>query len=553
MAALREMALTSAPAAPAATASATQPQPRKLRVGVLADGPRQPRWLIEAFAKVAASEFAEIVMLGFAPGEKGAGKPPALLDAYSRFDRWAFAAGPAELGELAPQVAHQRLLAAPAPARLIELQLDVLFVVGALDDSAYDGVARHGVWRFCFGPEHRDAEALAGWREVAEDAPTTGSGIRVRLSAGAPPRLAYESWSRTYPLSVARNRDQLLAKTSEFAWRALRELQRSGPGWLEQCRLVRENRGQAPISNGDVLQMLPSLGARLLKRGVEKALNVEQWFIAFRFTAPFTATAAEGRAIPDDLSGYTRILPPKDRLWADPFAIEKDARHYVFFEEMPFAGAKGYISMLEIRRDGSWSAPVKVLERDYHLSYPFLLEHGGELYMIPETAQNRAVEIYRCIDFPLRWKLERPLIDGVRLVDATFHRGADQWWMFANASTPSWSLNDELHLFHADDLLGTWRPHARNPIKSDVRCARPAGNLFWRGGALYRPAQICAPHYGAGLSINRVLRLTPHDYAERQVERVLPAASRGLMGIHTVNRAGDLTVIDACALRRRFA
>ena len=53
--------------------------------------------------------------------------------------------------------------------------------------------------------------------------------------------------------------------------------------------------------------------------------------------------------------------------------------------------------------------------------------------------------------------------------------------------------------------------------------------------------------------MNRVLRLTPHDYAERQVERVLPAQAEGILGLHTLNRAGDLTVVDAFTRRRRFA
>jgi hypothetical protein len=162
------------------------------------------------------------------------------------------------------------------------------------------------------------------------------------------------------------------------------------------------------------------------------------------------------------------------------------------------------------------------------------------------------VELYRCIDFPLRWKLEKTLLEGLRLVDATFHRGPDRWWMFANAAASgSRVFDDELHLFHADKLLGPWQPHRRNPVKSDARCARPAGKLYWRNGALYRPAQICVPLYGAGLSINRVQRLTPEDYAERQVERILPA--NGLLGLHTLNRAGDLTVIDAFTRRSRFA
>ena len=47
--------------------------------------------------------------------------------------------------------------------------------------------------------------------------------------------------------------------------------------------------------------------------------------------------------------------------------------------------------------------------------------------------------------------------------------------------------------------------------------------------------------------------LTPQEYAERQIERVFPDRGRGLLGLHTVNRAGELTVVDAFTRRRRFA
>src|SRR5262249_60302440 len=110
-----------------------------------------------------------------------------------------------------------------------------------------------------------------------------------------------------------------------------------------------------------------------------------------------------GRAV---LGGFPRLAPPAARAGADPFAVERNGRHYVFFEELPYASGKAHISMIEIGPGGRRSAPVRVLERDYHLSYPFLLEHDGSLYMIPESAQNRSVELYRCIDFPLRWRLE---------------------------------------------------------------------------------------------------------------------------------------------------
>jgi hypothetical protein len=192
-----------------------------------------------------------------------------------------------------------------------------------------------------------------------------------------------------------------------------------------------------------------------------------------------------------------------------------------------------------------------VLERDYHISYPLLVEDAGELYMIPETAGNHTIEIYRCVAFPDKWRRERVLLDGVFCADATVFRSADRWWMFANSCAPGADIYDELHLFSADALLGDWKPHRRNPVKSDVRSARPAGNLFRQGGELYRPAQICAPIYGAGVALNRVTRLDEEGFSEEVVRRIVPQDS-AVLGIHTINRAGDLSVADTFARRPRF-
>jgi hypothetical protein len=525
----------------AAIALARSPQPRRLRIGIFADARLQPRWVIEAFDKVARSDFGLVALISIVSSK--AEPLPLLWRWYGRFDRKLFGADLSDPQDL-QKIMH--LTFEEGEVDPLKFDLDVAFAIGDIDDRQLDGVARYGVWRFFFGPERSAAEAFAGWREVADNAPVTASGVKVRLTPGAPPRLAYESWSRTYPFSLARNRAQVLAKTGEFAWRALRELHRSGEPWIEQCKLFQEAKESAPLSNGTLLKTLPVLGKRILERGLQKANAVDQWFLAFRW--------GDARRFPPDLSGYVRMMPPKDRIWADPFLVEKNGRYFVFFEELPFATGKGHISMSEIHRDGRWSPPVKVLERDYHLSYPFLLEADGELLMIPETAQNKTVEAYRCVDFPGRWRLERVLLDGVRMVDSTFHRSADRWWMFANGAAPgSRVYDDELHLFTSETFKGTWRPHPRNPVRSDARGSRPAGQLYWKNGALYRPAQICVPRYGAGLAINRVLRLTPNEYAERQVERVLLEPGRNLLGIHTVNRAGDLTVVDAFTRRKRFA
>lgn len=498
---------------------------RKLRLAIFADARLQPRWVADAFRKVARSECAEVVAIGLAPGPT-AGKP-WLARAYAGLDQWAFGGDGGDPVDLLAELPEARRLAPPY-ADLLELDLDVAFALGEVDEQPLGGVARLGVWRF----------QVDGAAEVAAGEPVTGSLLAVRLAPGAVPRIAVQSWARTYPLSVSRNRAALLEKTALFPLRALREAQRSGREWLEQRPMLQRAAGAA--AGGRVL---PILG-RIVRRSVEKALAIEQWSVAFRFG---------GRDLDASLEGFTRIVPPADRDWSEPFALEKNGRYYVFFKELVRGAAKAHIAMLELGADGRCSQPVRVLEQDYHLAHPFVLEHDGQLFLIPESAQNRSVEAYRCVDFPLRWRLERVLLEGVRLVDATFHRSAERLWLFANgAAGESAVFNDELYLFQARGLLDEWQPHPRNPVRSDARGTRPAGALFWRNGALIRPGQICVPRYGAGIALHRVLRLTPQSYAEREVQRIVPPPGGPLIGLHTVNRAGPLTVADVLARRRRI-
>ena len=63
--------------------------------------------------------------------------------------------------------------------------------------------------------------------------------------------------------------------------------------------------------------------------------------------------------------------------------------------------------------------PVKILEKDYHLSYPFVFEDNNEIFMIPESKENKTIDLYKCIDFPYKWKHEKTLINNIMAVDAT--------------------------------------------------------------------------------------------------------------------------------------
>ncbi len=289
----------------------------------------------------------------------------------------------------------------------------------------------------------------------------------------------------------------------------------------------------------------PSPWSRLLHR-LEKQIAsrffLDQWIILI------------GRGLEFDSlqwAAFRPLVPPRDRYWADPFIIQKGARYYVFVEEKPYALGRGHIACLSLDGEGSLLEHRVVLERPYHLSYPFLFEYEQALYMLPESAAHRTLDVYRCTHFPDEWQFVKTLMSDVYAVDATLLAWDRKWWLFVNLKEAGGSSLDALHLFYADQPLAErWIPHPRNPIVRDVHSARPAGRILVTEAGLIRPSQDSARRYGYALRFNRITKLTATEYQERCLSTFAPRGG-GMRAVHTFNQAGELTVIDA-VLRRRL-
>lgn len=249
---------------------------------------------------------------------------------------------------------------------------------------------------------------------------------------------------------------------------------------------------------------------------------------------------------------FKPLLPPIDRFWADPFVWFHENKHYVFIEEVLYSTRRGRIVCLTLDKEMNILSNQVVLERPYHLSYPFLFEHEGQLYMIPETGQNNGVELYRCTHFPDQWEFEKTLISNVYAVDATLLKAQDKWWLFANIQAEDGSTWNTLHLYYADHPLSDqWTPHPLNPIVKDIYSARPAGRIFSDNGRLIRPSQDCSVRYGYAVNFNQIVTLTETDYAETCERTFKPSNKGGILAVHTYNDIAGLTVIDAILRRRK--
>ena len=568
--------------------SAADAAPRApLRMAVLVDGFEQPVWVTSMLRQIIEAGVAEIALVVVNAAEADA---PAVVRrtplarvanwwrkrdvlpyaAYRKFDRRRYAQkGDPEENEDASALFNGAPVIRVLPrmtkfcdyfddvsvAEIRTHDVDVALRLGfrILKGDALH-IARYGVWSFHHGDNRRNRGGPAGFWEVMDDEPVTGAILQVlseELDAGL---VLARSYSSTNPISVTSNKHNYYWQAAPLLLATLRDLRVRGAALLDDARASNEwhaysERLFVAPRGMEMLGLMARIAARLVSRKVHTMLANDQWFMAYRVAKP--APGAEN--VPDGSPHrFKELIPPADRFWADPIPVVADGRRYVFFEEFITSLPHAHICVAEIDERGAFGTPRRVLERPYHLSYPFVFQHDGEWYMIPETLQQRTVELYRATRFPDEWTLDRTLLSNVAAVDATVAEIDGRWWMFVGVRAPGAKEASLLDIYHAASPLGPWQPHALNPVKIDVRSARPAGPLFRHNGQWYRPAQCGAPTYGSATVVNRIVELTPTTFREVETSKLSPTWRPGLNGTHTIAAAGGVTFIDARQVRRRF-
>jgi hypothetical protein len=288
------------------------------------------------------------------------------------------------------------------------------------------------------------------------------------------------------------------------------------------------------LISGLVGQTLSKLGGKLGARN-------DEWSLL----------SGQGDILQPDLKSLTELSQPASEFRADPFLFDHDGDTFVFFEALPYASGRGRIKVGRLAGN-QLADEVELDLGDIHLSYPFVFEQDGQIFMIPETHQRDRVEVWRATRFPSEWTLHATALDGCSPADTALVAHGGDFWLFTNLKSGAFADHgQELHIFRTDGPDLTWlEPHADNPVVIDTTSARNGGRPFHQDGALFRPAQIFSHgNYGHGLKIMRVTDLTPSTYREEEVLSITPEPGSGTTGCHHLDVLGDRFIIDA---RRAF-
>jgi hypothetical protein len=503
----------------------------KLRFALLFNGKTLERWHLRCLDHL--EPFAELVAAIVAPDP-----PPAPSNAASILVRsYARRVGNRSALDVTKKFENvsrfrPENVAVPAEAS----GFDFVLKLGCVKfPNTLPSAARLGLWYF----EHeREIDLLPFFDELYECESVTRAALLALMARSNEAVILQEGHFRTELRSYIAHRDHLLDAIERW------------PAWV--CRrfsagAVAESAGRG--ADAIVAPRRPNRRLHLLRHSVEITRERLEFAWQRLFRHPQWNIGVLNITVGELLDGpYTdnRIewfpLRGRGNFLGDPFGAVHDGRLQVFCEHFGYREGNGHIRTFDYSAVG-FSSPQPAIKERVHLSYPCLVHHRDRIYCVPETSGLNEVALFRAEEFPLRWSKVAVLIEHFAGVDPTVFRHGGRWWLMCTEKGSQENVN--LYVWHASDLFGPWTEHVRNPVKTDVRGARPGGAPFIHAGMLYRPAQDCSKRYGWRIVIQRITRLTPTDFAEEPVKILEASADSPFpLGRHTLSPVGNVVLID---------
>lgn len=512
-----------------------------LRIAIVLQNPGQPPdWCMRLVEQVCAEAQFELRALLKGTNRERRSADNRLIRIWNSFERKLAAnSHPADLAVYSAATADLPVLTAHDTAAMEQLGLDVILdLSGALPDRNWSAnLARHGCWFLDFLVRDPGSAGLAA---IASDDPVTGISLFRMAATGA---VCISTASLNTKFIAARNELFMCEKAVPFIIRQLRRTHCFGsPDSMDAVEFAQPRE----LGLSDLRKYLFGLFGNIAGRTLDillKKIGLRPGMFYLKY---------DNRGWPDfSPEGASSHASRRNSYFADPFLWEREGLLFCFFEEYDYRTGRGHIGVGKFK-DGELTETQVALRTDYHLSFPFLFEDSGSLYMMPETSETRRVEVWKCCEFPNRWERHATALEGTAASDSTLNLINGTWWLFTNISNdPFLDMNTELHIFKADGpALARLEPHSVNPVILNSRQARNAGRILEMNGKLYRPSQDNSHGlYGHGLSLMEIKHLSLDNYEETPVRRFDPDFEPGIIGCHHLDIRSGQVVMD---VRRRI-
>jgi len=511
----------------------------KLRVGVILPHNNIPAWIRSMIEEINNSSHAEVSSLAFDDRTSDI-VPNKQYELQLNLDKKIFhpEPDPWEISDIRKVLYNTQVLGInlyERISRLKSMHIDLLLNLSLEDmPKSLLHVARFGAWSLRCNGARVTAGSEIGWPEILNDIPVMHCDIEIQREESL--QLYTGSIIATDPSSISMNQASFFWRASQVIPRALQRLNSQGEQkFFDQTK-------PANLAEKAVMPT-PTQSTALVQK---QALQISEDKI-LRRTAVQSLALMAGKSVDEESFDWDALslkVPPQGVVWSNPFLLKKQNKTYMFFEEYISKNQRRRIAYTILDTDNNIDESQVALERPYHLSYPFIFEHRGEFYMIPETSENRTVEIYHCTRFPDQWEFYKTILPDARAVNTTIINYSMRWWMFVSIAGNGSSTPDELHLFYSDDpLTDVWTQHPMNPIVTDVRSAQTAGSLFRREGGLIRPSRDPLLKQGSAIALNSITKLTIYEYEEELLERIEPP-NEEILGVQTYNNSGEFVVMD---------
>jgi hypothetical protein len=199
---------------------------------------------------------------------------------------------------------------------------------------------------------------------------------------------------------------------------------------------------------------------------------------------------------------------------------------------------KSGLGEIGIWKDGKWNfLDIGVTG---HASYPQIIQWYGSGYLFPEVSAGSSPVLVELglNGYPNGKSIILKNLEKIRAIDGTLFESKGFWYLFAGNPADS---HQRLDLYYSNSLQSDFQLHPMSPIVLDPRCSRMAGPIFQKNGFISRFGQDCSEKYGGGITILRILEITPEGYKEEKIGFV---DLEGALGPHSLLMGTDAIWLD---------